>query len=333
MRELKVTRSVENTMPYGVNKYARQTGRVGQPPSAAAVSNYAAARARMDSYMRNVGFALDTVGGGANVLERAVCMRLAAKFYGIQRRAHPDTVLQAFVKPVALAVMRGMPPARALFVAEASRRVFGANTTGDERAALEAMVGEYLNAAKAKEDSRVSETVTSDPAERVEETGIVAKAEAPPDPLAKLKPRELSALVKELRAQARTLLSEKLGEEAEVPLEALLARAGPKRRRRKGATSGLSFERVTSPDAFEKEKRRRAEEQLRSALSLLDPVAKNCVALRLSKLWRYDVIADELEITRADVEDILGRVRPWLARLTTYFDADWWWQDQLASQT
>jgi hypothetical protein len=73
--------------------------------------------------------------------------------------------------------------------------------------------------------------------------------------------------------------------------------------------------------------RKRALESLRFALAMHQPVVKRCVILRLIKQHSFKALAKELELSLADVSDILSRMRVWVSRYTNYFENEWYWTE------
>jgi hypothetical protein len=73
--------------------------------------------------------------------------------------------------------------------------------------------------------------------------------------------------------------------------------------------------------------RKRALESLRFALAMHQPVVKRCVILRLIKQYSFEALARELELSLADVSDILSRMRVWVLRYTNYFENEWCWTE------
>jgi hypothetical protein len=91
------------------------------------------------------------------------------------------------------------------------------------------------------------------------------------------------------------------------------------RRQRRGAVAEL---RQTPLESFA---RKRAVDQLTLALARFEPVVKRCVATRLLRHESYARLAKRLELSLDEVREILGMVRPYVSRFTTYFDTDWFW--------
>jgi len=320
-----VTQKTQSVVPVhvrGAAKYSLWPGKGSAAHPKVVAERYRAGQAQLNAYQQVVKTALtlDHVPQGV----MAVCLRLSAQLYRIQRRAYGDELLRMFVEPLATAVRRGLDVDRVMFIAHAARNAFGPGLPDDEQAELRGMVERLLTEWKEKQ---TVETVTQEDTSQLEETGIVALV--PADPLASLKPREVNALVRELRAQAQKLLAEKVGPDAHMALEALLERAGTGngkgRTKRAKAASGLSYDRVMSLTAHEKSKLKKAESDLNQALMLHEPIVRQVVALRLCKRMPTEDIAAEVQVDVRDVEEILARMRPWVARLTTFFDSDWFW--------
>jgi hypothetical protein len=81
------------------------------------------------------------------------------------------------------------------------------------------------------------------------------------------------------------------------------------------------------PTPLETYTRKRALESLRFALAMHQPVVKRCVVLRLIKQYSFEALAKELELSLADVSDILSRMRVWVLRYTNYFEKEWYWTE------
>jgi DNA-directed RNA polymerase specialized sigma24 family protein len=73
--------------------------------------------------------------------------------------------------------------------------------------------------------------------------------------------------------------------------------------------------------------RKRAQEELKKALVMHQPVVKRCVVERLCHHKPHEQLAQELCLTADEVKDILAKMRRWVGRYTTYFEHDWFWQD------
>jgi hypothetical protein len=69
-----------------------------------------------------------------------------------------------------------------------------------------------------------------------------------------------------------------------------------------------------------------ATESLRKALSPHQDVVRFVVAGRLCARKTFDELAAEYGLSRAEVEDIMSKMRAWVRKYTTYFDDDWYWQ-------
>jgi hypothetical protein len=89
----------------------------------------------------------------------------------------------------------------------------------------------------------------------------------------------------------------------------------------------ISLSEVGKETPLEKFTRTRATEQLRYALAPHQLVVKRCVALRLCKHMTYKELAEELGLSTEQVEDILTRMRGWVAMYTTFFEHDWYWKE------
>jgi hypothetical protein len=74
-------------------------------------------------------------------------------------------------------------------------------------------------------------------------------------------------------------------------------------------------------------RKRTAAKNLRYALAGHQKVVKLVVAKRLCEHASFDDIAKEYGLTRAEVEDILTRMRKWVYRFTAYFNEDWYWKE------
>lgn len=68
-----------------------------------------------------------------------------------------------------------------------------------------------------------------------------------------------------------------------------------------------------------------AAKHLKAAISSLRPVERQCVIGRLARKMGFDELAQELEITRDDVAEILGRAKRLVQAHTTYFNSEWYW--------
>jgi hypothetical protein len=99
------------------------------------------------------------------------------------------------------------------------------------------------------------------------------------------------------------------------------AKNRPKRRR--GTLSSRALLAHETP--LEKLARKRALERLAQALAPHQPVVKRVVARRLLDHAGYDELAEESGLSREEVADILGQMRPWVHRYTCYFKDDWYW--------
>jgi hypothetical protein len=74
-------------------------------------------------------------------------------------------------------------------------------------------------------------------------------------------------------------------------------------------------------------RRRIAAKNLRLALAGHQPIVKRVVAKRLCEHAKFDDIAKEYDLTRAEVEDILNRMRKWVYRFTAFFNEDYYWKE------
>ncbi len=68
---------------------------------------------------------------------------------------------------------------------------------------------------------------------------------------------------------------------------------------------------------------------LRSALARHQPVVKECVFKRLLDHESCGELATEFDLRPNEVRVILGRVRRWVHRFTSYFDDDRYWSDRV----
>jgi len=73
--------------------------------------------------------------------------------------------------------------------------------------------------------------------------------------------------------------------------------------------------------------RRRAEQELKRALLMQQPVVTRCVVERLCHHKPYEQLAQELFLSVDEETDILTKMRRWVAKFTTYFEHDWFWKD------
>ena len=95
----------------------------------------------------------------------------------------------------------------------------------------------------------------------------------------------------------------------------------------------ISFAHVMAATPLERIRKAGAEKALREALGVHQPLVKECVALRLCKHLGFDELAERLDLTRRDVEEILEKMRPWVKRYTAFFDSDWYWQEAASPET
>lgn len=107
----------------------------------------------------------------------------------------------------------------------------------------------------------------------------------------------------------------------------------PKRRKRRPKTHP-GFDLGVSADALLNEKseleqirEENALKSLREALSSYKRIIRECVVRRLLEGLSHKALARRLDLTEDEVAGILTTMRPRVARLTSYFDEDWIWQD------
>jgi len=84
---------------------------------------------------------------------------------------------------------------------------------------------------------------------------------------------------------------------------------------------------LSRPSPLQSFGERLAREKLCAALATQDPVVRRCVALRLLRELRCEKLASELDLSLDDVKLILEKMRPWVHRFTTYYDATGFWVD------
>jgi DNA-directed RNA polymerase subunit N (RpoN/RPB10) len=145
----------------------------------------------------------------------------------------------------------------------------------------------------------------------------------------------LEALWRELSGQAPPEgLAERVQEfAAKLPIsepEVVVSVVSPKKERPKKVKRVVSDRDVAElgqQTPLELYTRKRALESLRFALAMHQPVVKRCVVLRLIKQYSFKALAKELELSLADVSDILSRMRVWVLRYTNYFENEWYWTE------
>ena len=160
--------------------------------------------------------------------------------------------------------------------------------------------------------------------------------------------RRLELALAEAEEHARSYLASKFGIDVDVEtaLRSLQLHTGTRRRssvvghrRRTRVKRGtarnnahVSLKReLQAPIQVMQEDRAKA--ALAYALSLHQPVVRECVVRRLLDKWSYEQLATELDLTRQQVRDILARLRRWVARFTDYFEDDSYWADRRRART
>ncbi len=104
---------------------------------------------------------------------------------------------------------------------------------------------------------------------------------------------------------------------------------GAGRRATDGTWKGMAGGRLASmqdePTAEEEVAQSQAGEKLRQALGSFAPGERRVVIARLCQQRSFDAIAQEQQVTRADVADVLQRARGPVQDNTTYFDSEQYW--------
>ncbi len=102
---------------------------------------------------------------------------------------------------------------------------------------------------------------------------------------------------------------------------------GKQRERRKQPGRGSAVARATATTPLDRYGLKRAERAVSLAVAGKHSIVKRCVAERLFNHLSFDELAELLDISRSDVATTLERMRGWVRKYTTYFNNDWYWDD------
>ena len=312
----------EIALARGVRRFDRNRASLATPHEREVmVKRWGASQVEIGAFREHVKLCLSR--SRLTMIERNHCLRMAARFYRVLRRAYEHEYEPQLGEILVDEVRSGRKLDTAFEVLRFSFDHFGQPYDEQMFARFRTVVEMETSG---KEKGTMEEAVKSEVVSTPEST--------PADPLAKVAPEQMAKLVRKLRDQAAKLLAEHVGDGAEGAVALLLTRAGSGiGKGKKKRPDAISYEKVKRETALERVRKAKAESALRECLSVHEPVVKDCVALRLCKHLGYDEIARECDLTREDVADILAKLRPYVARFTTFFQSDYWWTEGARPQT
>jgi hypothetical protein len=326
-------------------KYHRKAlERGADPTKQAGISyRYECSVGELKDFVLTVKCSLNRLGLPIYVFNAAV--NYAKQIYGFKRKYPRDMMMTAAAQVAVPWMACGLTVDHLVKVAEASFSALNLGVLAVAGAQLREMIeleaarmkveGERTNDVEKDEGGRMKAEVTSGNDEGTMNEATMNEGTTPEETALVLKPSELAARVQEFLATKlenpgdAEPMAKDIAEAVAHGLKPVpaLVRHKPLRRGRP-APSELSADGVTGqPTALERFTKRGATGALRAALSGHQDVVKFVVAGRLCAKKTFDELAQEYDLTKDEVLDIMTRMRAWVSRFTTYFDNEWYWKE------